>query len=146
MSGETSLPALLRDLKPVMTDEVYTFATVSEEQLKTVDRPFAIVREAEAITVVCPATVAQRLGLTCEGEFRQITLSVHSSLAAVGLTARVSDALAREGISCNVLAAFYHDHLFVPALEAARAMEVLFNLRLDQSLGYSSADQFGSTR
>ena len=57
-----------------------------------------------------------------------ITLDVHSSLEAVGLTAAVSAALAEENISCNVVAAYYHDHLFVPVADAERAMETLMRL------------------
>lgn len=57
--------------------------------------------------------------------FRAITLEVHSSLNAVGLTAAVSGALARRGISANVVAAFYHDHIFVPAGQAQEALETL---------------------
>ena len=47
------------------------------------------------------------------------------ALEAVGLTAAVSQALAQAGISCNIVAGYYHDHLFVPADEAKRALEVL---------------------
>jgi hypothetical protein len=42
-----------------------------------------------------------------------ITLTVHSDLEAVGLLAKVSNKLAQEGISINVVSAYYHDHIFV---------------------------------
>jgi hypothetical protein len=54
-----------------------------------------------------------------------ITLRVHSALDAVGLTAAVSLALTDAGISCNVVAGFHHDHLFVPHTRAADAVRVL---------------------
>jgi uncharacterized protein len=54
-----------------------------------------------------------------------ITLTVHSSLEAVGLTATFSKALAENNISCNVVAAYYHDHIFVDAKDAAKAMKIL---------------------
>jgi uncharacterized protein len=57
-----------------------------------------------------------------------ITLTVHSSLEAVGLTAAVSKALTEENISCNVVAAFFHDHIFVPVKDAERAMNALQRL------------------
>ena len=61
---------------------------------------------------------------------RQITLAIHSDLEAVGLTAAVSAELTRHGISANVVAAFYHDHIFVPAADAERAVEALRTLSL----------------
>jgi hypothetical protein len=50
---------------------------------------------------------------------------VHSALDGTGLTAAVSAALAAAGIPCNMVAAFHHDHVFVPAAMAARALAVL---------------------
>jgi hypothetical protein len=82
-------------------------------------------RENEGMTVILPKSNADDLGLPYSTVFAWITLSVHSSLEAVGLTAAVSHALTEAGISCNVVAAFYHDHLFVPVKDAARAMGVL---------------------
>jgi uncharacterized protein len=60
--------------------------------------------------------------------FRRIILQVHSSLDAVGLTAAVSSKLTERGISANVIAAFYHDHIFIPAERAHEAVEALREL------------------
>jgi hypothetical protein len=57
-----------------------------------------------------------------------ITLAVHSSLEAVGFLACITDRLTREGIACNVVAAYHHDHLFVPLARADDALGVLRNL------------------
>jgi uncharacterized protein len=57
-----------------------------------------------------------------------ITLTVHSALEAVGLTAAFSKALADVNISCNVVAGYYHDHIFVPQQDAEKAMAVLESL------------------
>ena len=57
--------------------------------------------------------------------FKLITLTVHSSLKSVGLTAAVTSKLAEYEISANVVAAYYHDHIFVPYEKAKKAMEVL---------------------
>ncbi|KPI89742.1 acetyltransferase [Leptomonas seymouri] len=54
-----------------------------------------------------------------------ITMRIHSSLSAVGFTAAFSRALTEAGISCNVFAGYYHDHIFVPAAAQAEAMSVL---------------------
>ncbi len=59
-----------------------------------------------------------------------ITLKVNSALEAVGLTAAFSSALGDAGISCNVIAAYHHDHIFVPLQEAQKALEVLEHLAL----------------
>ncbi len=54
---------------------------------------------------------------------------MHSDLQAVGLTAAVATALAEAGISCNVVAAAYHDHLFVPVESASQAIAALRTLQ-----------------
>jgi uncharacterized protein len=69
-------------------------------------------REAEGLSVIVPTTEMSESALSW------ITLTVHSALDGVGLTAAVSQALAENGIPCNVVAAAYHDHLFVPERRA----------------------------
>ena len=70
-------------------------------------------REAEGYTVVLNRQVADSLALDYNFVASWITLTVHSALDAVGLTAAFSNALAQNGISCNVVAGYYHDHIFV---------------------------------
>jgi hypothetical protein len=69
--------------------------------------------------------IADAHALSYDGIFRRITLQVHSSLSAVGLTAAVSGQLAKAGISANVIAASHHDHIFVPSADTDRAMLAL---------------------
>ena len=103
--AESDLAVLLRTMEPVLFPEPYGFA-VREGAMPF--QPFATVAEAEGMTVVAPLSV---LG---GGEpWARISLTVHSDLAAVGLTAALATALGREGISCNVIAGVHHDHLFV---------------------------------
>ena len=90
--------------------------------------PIATFVEAEGLTLVLKKDLAQAASLKFEGTFRQITLTVHSSLEAVGLTAAVSAKLAAYGISANVLAAYYHDHIFVPSAKAEQALLALQEL------------------
>ncbi len=95
--------------------------------------PRVMVREREGITLILPLDQAQAHGLTYTFRSRLITLNVHSSLAAVGLLARVATALADQEIPINPVAGFYHDHLFVPQGRELEAMEVLRTLRLSAS-------------
>jgi hypothetical protein len=81
-------------------------------------------REDEGVTAIVPAELADELGIDGP-DFARITLMVHSDLEGVGLTAAVATALADAGIACNMVAAFHHDHAFVPALRAEEALEVL---------------------
>ncbi len=73
----------------------------------------AIIIEDEGVTNIMKLQDAE--GLSYIGRSRWITLQLHSSLAAVGLTAAFSRALSDHYISCNVLAGFYHDHILVPS-------------------------------
>lgn len=87
----------------------------------------ATFREDEGVTAIVPEPVARELGE--EGPaFARITLMVHSSLEACGLTAAVAGALAAQGIACNMVAAYHHDHVFVPAADGARALALLEHL------------------
>lgn len=117
-----------RAVDPVLDDVVYTFSSVSERDAARVTSPLGTFREEEGITLICRRDEAEALGFKCEGRFKKISLSIYSSLEAVGLTARVSTALAAAGISCNVIAGFYHDHLFVPADRATDAVQILSKL------------------
>ena len=86
-------------------------------------------REAEGLTLLIAPAEARALGLPDRPLFRRITLGVHSSLEAVGLTAAVSAALTEAGISANLVAAFHHDHVFVPADRAEAALACLRRLQ-----------------
>lgn len=125
MSGETNLQQLLQNMAPELLPGAYVFCTLPNGQLPPPEVTIGTFREAEGWTVITEKTVADDYRLAYDGIMALISLSVHSSLQAVGLTAAVATALAREGISCNVVAAYYHDHLFVPRQEAERAMTVL---------------------
>lgn len=128
MSGNKNLTTLLNGLQPVLNTGVYVFATVSDfEKLGRKDTLFEF-KEAEGITVVLEKNKAQALKLAYQFESAWITLKIHSSLEAVGLTAAFSSALTTHQISCNVVAGYYHDHIFVDTKDAQKALEILTNL------------------
>ena len=88
----------------------------------------AVLVEDEGVTVVCDREIAEGRGWAYEGEFDWLTLDVHSSLDAVGLTAAVAGALSDADIPCNVLAGYFHDHLLVPIARADDAARCLSGL------------------
>jgi hypothetical protein len=124
VAGETNLEVLLQELSPSLGAETFVVCTLPEEAYGALAsaRPLASIREAEGLTLVLTQSEADAHGLTYEGTHRCITLRVHSSLEAVGLTAAVSRALADAGISANILAGYYHDHVLVPDAQADAAM------------------------
>lgn len=128
MSGETDLEKLLRGMKPELNEGEYVFCTVDSFQHAALLNPVCIFQEKEAVTVILSQYQADEALLPYSVVCAWITLTVHSSLEAVGLTASVSKALTDANISCNVVAAYYHDHLFVPVQDAKQAMNVLTNL------------------
>lgn len=128
MSGETNLQQLLRELHPRRNAGEYVYCALESKDRAAQLEPLCLFAEEDSVTVVLPKSQADSLGLPYSTTFAWITLTVHSSLEAVGLTAAVANALAEANISCNVVAAYYHDHLFIPAPDAARAMDVLRTL------------------
>ena len=127
MAGEKQLSRLLRDLSPILLEGEFVFCSFAGAvygDYAELD-PVAAVREAEGLTLVIPKSAADSRGLDYDGVFRAITLGVHSSLDAVGLTAAFAGMLTDHGISANVIAGYYHDHIFVPAADADRAVAAL---------------------
>ena len=128
MAGETSLNTLLRSMSPHLNDGEYVFCTIADGQLPVGCEIIGSFREQEGLTVILERQQAERLGLGFDYVAAWITLNVHSALEAVGLTAAFASALGKAGISCNVIAGYYHDHLFVGKADAERAMHVLRQL------------------
>jgi hypothetical protein len=128
MAGETDLKKLLTALQPHLHEGEFVFVTVDEAFAFDPQQVIATFKEAEGMTLVLPKSQADVLKLEYDFVAAWITLQVCSSLQAVGLTAGVATALAEHGISCNVIAAYHHDHLFVDDKDANAAMQVLRKL------------------
>ncbi len=118
MAGERDLARLLQGLRPKLYPERYSFAETADPTLR--DGQFALIREDEGLTLVQPDP---------NGAWARISLEVHSSLEAVGLTAEISSRLTEKGISANIVAALNHDHLFVPWDRRGEALAVLRSLQ-----------------
>ena len=123
------LPNLLRSMEPVLNDGVYVFSSVPHDVDVTTLPAIATFRENEGITVVIEEETARRSGLPVLFRSAWITLTVHSDLQAVGLTAAFAAALGEANISCNVIAGAFHDHIFVPVESAQEAMAALRRLQ-----------------
>lgn len=128
MAGETNLPKLLASMEPVLTDDVYVFATSTTEMDWNPLRPKLAFQEEEGTTFILERHVAEDHGVAYTFVSRMITLNIHSALDAVGFMAIIASRLANEGISVNPVSAYFHDHLFVPEEKAAQAMKSLRKL------------------
>lgn len=118
MAGERDLSRLLQGLRPKLYPERYAFAAAVDPSLAA--EQFALVREDEGLTSIQPDP---------QGEWARISLEIHSSLDAVGLTGLMASRLADLGISVNIIAALHHDHLFVPWDRREQALECLQSLQ-----------------
>jgi hypothetical protein len=140
MTAVSHLPTLLAMMQPVLGADRFVFCTLPSggwTEVAALD-PVAVVREAEALTVVVSLATAQAHGLVTEPAMRMITLGVHSDLEAVGLTAAFATALAEAGISANVVAGYYHDHIFVPDCQSQEAMSALEALQARSAQGMTA--------
>jgi hypothetical protein len=130
MPGETDLSKLLASMSPRLMDGEFVFCTFANARYGDHSElePVGAFSESEGLTLIVPLSKAIEYDLEYESVFQGITLGVQSSLDAVGLTAAFSNQLARCGISANVIAGYYHDHIFVPSGHAQRAIEALNEL------------------
>jgi hypothetical protein len=131
MAGITNIEVLLKEMRPVLDTTDYVFSTKEcskiDENIIALD-PIATFLESEGMTVIVTKMNADKHNLSYDAIFKKITLEVHSNLEAVGLTAAISAALASQSISANVVAAYYHDHIFIQKDKADIALEILEGL------------------
>ncbi len=126
MTGEKNLAVLLKTMRPTHNEGDYVFCTTTNKI--NIDEVIMLFQENEGTTIILKKEIADTLLLPYSFIAAWITLTAHSALAAVGLTAAFSTALAKKNISCNVVAGFYHDHIFVGKEDAEKAMKVLESL------------------
>ncbi len=128
MQGERHPSTLLQQMTPEVHPEVFVFCCLPDRQLPPDLTPVGTFHEAEGLTAIVPLHQARALGLPHQFQCRMVTLTVHSALDAVGFLARISAALAAQGIACNVVSAYRHDHLFVPMDRLENAVQALKRL------------------
>ena len=125
MTAEIELSNLIRGMKPQLQEGEYVFCSVPNYRVLVDIEPVCIFREVEGFTLIITKQQAEKFLIPYAFTAAWITLKIHSSLDAVGFTAAISKQLAMAGISCNVIAAYYHDHLFVRLSDAHHAIEIL---------------------
>lgn len=123
-AGERDLETLIAGMAPVLDTLSYQFVSVPRGGHPQADTLMRF-QEAEGDTLILPDAIAKDLGLSTERIYARITLTVHSDLEAIGLTAAFAACLKEAMIPANVVAGYFHDHIFVPAALADRAMTAL---------------------
>lgn len=130
--GETK--AMISGMKPALVAGAFDFCTLPADDPRVpdlIDVAVAVFHESEGVSFILPVAVMAKAEFPQTAPMAQITLNVYSSLEGVGLTAAVAVALAEVGIACNMVAAFHHDHAFVPLDRADEALAVLVALSDD---------------
>ena len=130
IDGESDLNKLIKGLSPKLNDGEYVFASIKNIELLNTSEVICTFKEKEGLTLVLERSRADQLGLKYNFIASWIALEVHSSLNAVGLTSLVTTELANNEISCNVIAGYYHDHIFVSTKDSLKALEILNYLSL----------------
>lgn len=128
MTGEKDLKKLLQSMEPQLNEGEYVFCTVKILPQIDMNDIVSCFKEDEGHTLVIRKELADTLNLNYEFVASWITLKIHSSLEAVGLTAAFSKVLTAKNISCNVIAGYHHDHIFVSVKDADNAMTELKKL------------------
>ncbi len=129
MSGGLDLATLLRSMEPVLHAVPYGYGLLEVGATVPVGvNAFAVISEPEGVTVVATVAALLAAGIPHQGQWARISLTVHSDLAAVGLTAAIAATLAQQSISANVVAGYFHDHVFVQWDRRDAAMVALIAL------------------
>jgi hypothetical protein len=127
--------AMIAGMTPTLEETEFVYCTASDSDAVAKAQSMALgwFREREGVSLILERSTAATLGFDVSLPVRRIVLQVHSALDGVGLTAAVSAALCAEAIPCNVVAAYHHDHIFVPSAMAQRALEALKRIQSESA-------------
>jgi len=130
MSGHTNLSAVLKSIKVFCDNVEYGFAT-TKQPIEFGDQILGTFQEEEGLTIIASKQYLEDKGLKYEGSYAKLTIEAHTSLELVGLTAVLAKRLADHKISANVVAGFFHDHIFVQYDVRQSAIDAINSLKED---------------
>lgn len=128
MKAKTNLRDIIKNMSPYLNQGEYVFLTTHTDLGFEIEDVICQFREEEGITLIINKIKADELNLNYDFVASWITLKVHSSLNAVGLTSVIATELTKYNISCNIVAGYYHDHLFVNTDDKEKAIKILEKL------------------
>jgi|TARA_B100002003_G_scaffold250772_1_gene291478 hypothetical protein len=123
MTPIKNLQTLLKSMKPKLIKGDYVFYTTKKSNTKL--KSICIFQEKEGTTLILKKTEADKNKLKYDAVWNLITLTVHSDLEAVGFLAKITEKLAKNNISVNVISAYYHDHLFILKKDTKKVLQLL---------------------
>ncbi|MXO89343.1 ACT domain-containing protein [Pontixanthobacter aquaemixtae] len=125
--------AMIAEMDPLLDPAQWCFVSASDQGWAFALMPHALstFREEEGLSLIVSQEAALEAGIEAD-PYCRIKLRINSALDGVGLTAAVSAALADARIACNIVAAYHHDHVFVPAGRAEEALALLIGLSRDK--------------
>lgn len=129
MTGVKNLKRILKSINPSLDERDFVFISITKNNMKNLKfKPLLMFEEKEGVTLIVTKEEAVANKLSYENFWSLITLTVHSDLNAVGFLAIITQELAKNNISVNVVSAFYHDHLFVIKEKSREAYNLIKNL------------------
>jgi len=131
MTGQTNLSEVLKSMQVSCDNIEYGFASVKGHQINFDDRILGTFKENEGSTIIASKEYFEANDIQYEGPYAKLTIEVHTSLELVGLTAVLAKKLADNQISANVVAGYFHDHIFVQYAVRQKAIEAIDNLKAD---------------
>ena len=131
MDREKKEQTILKKLNPKLNNGEYVFCSVNNIEKIESNKIIGSFKEKEGVSIILSKKEAINLRLSYSFIAAWITLRIYSSLEYVGLTATFSNALSNNGISCNVISGYYHDHIFVNINDKDKAMNILKNLSVN---------------
>lgn len=129
MSGKLNLDEVLKTLNVSCDDIEYGFANVKDGTFIPTKEIIGTFQETEALTLIATKNYFEQQNIKYDGSYAKLTIDVHTSLDLVGLTAILSSKLAENGISANVVAAYFHDHIFVQYPLRQKAISAILQLK-----------------